>query len=183
MIKTLSSMLLVISLIAVAGCAREIPENIISNVDTAITFSMLIKDPSGYKGKTVMTGGEVISSVNESSGTTSLEIMELPLERDYKPEKGDRSSGRFIAVYPGYLETHIFRPGRFVTVVGVVEAPQKGTIGSMPYVFPVIDTTYIKLWPIVHRSNLPAYSIGLGFDYGPSLFPPWGYYPYGPFWY
>jgi outer membrane lipoprotein len=183
MVKTISYILLAISLVAVTGCTKEIPENVISNVDQSITFSMLIKDPSAYQGKTVMAGGEIISSANESSGNTSLEIMELPLDSDYKPGKGDKSSGRFIASYKGYLETHIFRPGRLVTVVGTVAAPKKGAIGSMSYVFPVIDATYIKLWPIVKTSNLPAYSIGLGFDYGPGMFPPWGYYPYSPFWY
>ncbi len=183
MVKTISYMLLAISLIAVTGCAKEIPENVISNVDKAITFNMLIHDPSTYKGKTVIAGGEIISSANESNGHTSIEIMELPLDSDYKPRKGDKSAGRFIASYKGYLETHIFRPGRFVTVVGVVADAKKGTIGSMPYVFPVIDITYIKLWPIVHKSTVPAYSVGFGFDYGPPMFPPWGYYPYGPFWY
>ncbi|MGC8756715.1 MAG: Slp family lipoprotein, partial [bacterium] len=111
-----------------------------------------------------------------------LEIMQLPLDSDYKPKTGDESSGRFIALYKGYLETHIFSPGRLVTVVGTVNGSKKGTIGSMSYNFPVIDITYIKLWPIVQKRNIPAYSFGVGFDYGVGPFPPW-YYPYYPLWY
>ncbi len=183
MIKTLRYMLLVIAAVSVAGCTREIPKQVLSNVDPAIRFNMLIADPSAYIGKTVMAGGEIVNSVNTSSGVTSVEIMQLPLDTDYRPERGDRSDGRFIASYNGYLETQIFRPGRYVTVVGVVAPPHKGAIGSMPYVFPIITTTYIKLWPLHTGSDLPAYSIGLGFDYGPAFYPPWGFYPYGPFWY
>jgi outer membrane lipoprotein len=180
MIKKIGYVLFMIFLIAMTSCAKAIPENVLLNIDKSITFNMLIKEPSAYKGKTVICGGEIIRSANENDGNTSLEIMELPLDSDYKPEKGDKSSGRFIALYKGYLETHIFSPGRFVTVVGVVAEPKKGTIGNMSYTFPVLDITYIKLWPIEQHYNVsPAYSLGFGFNYGPGPFPPWYY----PFWY
>ncbi len=183
MVKTLLYTLLALALAAVSGCTRGIPKQVLSNVDPAISFNMLITDPSAYTGKTVMAGGEIITSANTSSGVTKMEIMQLPLDSDDKPEHGDQSGGRFIATYSGYLETHIFSPGRNVTVVGVVAPPHKGTIGSMPYVFPVIHATYIKLWPRPSTTSLPAYSIGWGVGYGPGFYPSWGFYPYGPFWY
>lgn len=182
MLKKVFYLISIISLLLITGCTKEIPENVLLNVDKSITFNMLIKQPSSYKGKTVLAGGEIINSINESDDNTSLEIMELPLDSDYKPKIGDKSFGRFIALYKGYLETHIFRPGRLVTVVGIVNESKKGNIGSMSYTFPVIDITYIKLWPIVHKSNIPAYSFGFGFGYGMGPFPPW-YYPYYPLWY
>ncbi len=180
MVKTICYTLLAVALFAASGCAPGIPKDVLSNVDKSITFSMLMSDPSAHKGKTVLAGGAIVGSTNESSGYTQLEVMQLPLDSDYEPEKGDRSEGRFIVLYKGYLETQIFGPGRLVTVVGTVDESKKGTVGSMTYSFPVIESTYIKLWP-VPRNPVPVYSVGLGFDYGP--FPPWWYYPYGPPWY
>ncbi len=174
-------MLIAIVLLAASGCSTAIPENALSNVDKSITFAMLKANPSAYKDKTILVGGEIIKSTNKHNGTTQLEVIEFPLDNEYRPRKGDKSDGRFIVVYKGYLETEIFKPGRFVTVVGIVGENKKGTIGNMPYNFPEIDVTYLKLWPLTHTENMPAYSIGLGFDYGPYIYPPYWYYPYSPF--
>lgn len=180
--KTIGYAVLVVMLLAASGCAPGIPANVLTNVDQSITFRMLIQDPSAYEGKTVVAGGVIVKSTNEKSGNTRLEIMELPLDSYYEPLKGDRSNGRFMAVYKGYLETRIFEPGRFVTVVGTVAESTSGTVGNMTYTFPVIGATYIKLWPVQHNPA-PVYTFGFGFDYGPFAFPPWWYYPYGPVWY
>ncbi len=180
--KTMVYTLLAIALLTAAGCVPAIPREVLSGVDRSITFGMLIRGPAAYKGKTVMVGGTIVKSTNEGSGYTRLEVMQLPLDSDGAPMTGDRSEGRFMILYKGYLETKIFGPGRLVTVVGTVGGSKKGTVGSMAYEFPVIDSTYLKLWPVAARP-VPVYSIGIGFDEGP--FPPWWYYPspYSPFWY
>jgi outer membrane lipoprotein len=178
--KTISYPILVILLLAAYSCAPKIPKSVLSNVDKSITFNMLITNPSEYTGKTVITGGEIISAINQSNGDTRIGILEFPLDNDYKPQKGDRSKGRFIVLYRGYLETKIFRPGRLVTVVGTVGETKKGTIGSMSYTFPVINSTYVKLWPAKQHNPMPIYPIGSGFSYAPYMLPPWGYYPYEP---
>ncbi|MCL5276580.1 MAG: Slp family lipoprotein [Deltaproteobacteria bacterium] len=180
--KTIAYTLLAIALLTTSGCVPAIPREVLSSVDRSITFGMLIREPAAYKGKTVMVGGTIVKSTNEGSGYTRLEVMQLPLDGDGTPMRGDRSGGRFMVLCKGYLETRIFGPGRLVTVVGAVDGSKKGTVGSMAYEFPVIDSTYLKLWPVPARP-MPVYSIGIGFDEGP--FPPWGYYPYpyGPFWY
>ncbi len=178
--KTIGYPILVILLLVAYGCAPKIPKNVLANVDKSITFTMLISNPSEYTGKTVITGGEIISAINQSNGDTKIGILEFPLDSDYRPLKGDRSNGRFIVLHKRYLETKIFGPGRLVTIVGTVGETIKGTIGSMPYTFPVINSTYIKLWPIKQHNPMPIYPIGIGFSYAPYMLPPWGYYPYEP---
>lgn len=180
--KTIRYVLLAVIAIAASGCVPEIPKEVLSNVDTTITFKMLKINPTEYTGKTIITGGEIVSATNQSNGDTALEIIEFPLDSDYKPQKSDQSSGRFIVSYKGYLETKIFAPGRLVTIVGTVGESHKGTIGSMPYTFPLVSSTYVKLWPI-KPNPVPVYSLGFGLDYAPYMAPPWWYYPYGPLMY
>ncbi len=171
---------LVIALLVASGCVPAIPGKVLSNVDRSITFGMLNADPSAYKGKMVMVGGSIVKATNEKNGYTRLEVMQLPLDTDEEPITGDRSYGRFMVLCKGYLETKIFSPGRLVTVVGTAGEVQKGTVGKMPYEFPVIASTYLRLWRVPRR----PIRFGFGIDYGPP--PPWWYYPYpyyGPFWY
>ena len=181
MSKTISYIILAFVLLAASSCTPKIPKRVLSNVDKSITFNMLITNPSAYTGKTVIAGGEIIRAINQNNSYTTIEILEFPLDNEYKPQKGDRSNGRFIVQHKGYLETKIFGPGRLVTIVGTVGKRKKGTIGTMSYTFPVIDSTYIKLWPIKQRNPMLIYPIGIGFSYAPYMLPPWGYSPYEPF--
>lgn len=181
MSKTISYIILAFVLLTASSCAPKIPKKVLSNVDKSITFNMLMTDPSAYTGKTVIAGGEIIRAINQNNGDTTIGILEFPLDNGYKPQKGDRSDGRFIVLHKGYLETKIFGPGRLVTIVGTVGKSKKGTIGTMPYTFPVINSIYIKLWPIKQHNPMPIYPIGIGFSYAPYMLPPWGYYPYEPF--
>jgi len=92
------------------GCAHVISKEIRSAVDEEITFGELRRDPTAYRGKTVLFGGVIVRSLIEKEGTL-LELYQTRVNREGKPIDLDRSEGRFLAFYEGFLDNEIYRNG------------------------------------------------------------------------
>ncbi|MEJ2066561.1 MAG: Slp family lipoprotein [Deltaproteobacteria bacterium] len=172
MMKRLFIFGIVLSLLS--GCVHAVSRNVLQEVDREITFSALLNDPIAYKGRVVLLGGVIVSTINKQEGTL-LEVYETRLDREGRPTDIDRSEGRFLALYEGFLDSEIYAAGRQVTIAGTVQGEKIQPLGEVEYRYPYLLVKEIHLWkeekPVQHE----PYAWGLWYD-------PW--YPWGPwgFW-
>ena len=153
------------------GCAHVISNEILEEVDPAITFNRLRTDPHAYEGRMVLLGGVIVSTTNEEKGTC-IEIYQTAMNSRGRPVKRDQSLGRFRAFTPDFLDSAIYAEGRSVTVAGIARGADAGRLGESPYLFASVEIREIYLWPIEPaRVYVPCY--------GP-FWDPWWPSRYGP---
>jgi len=159
-------------LFSIAGCAQVISKQLMEQVARELTFSEVLKNTEAYKGKTVLWSGVIISSVNLKEGTM-IEVLQKPADIQGKPKDVDESEGRFLALYPGYLDVAIYNGGRKVTVAGEIQGKKIQRLGEIDYTYPLISAKEIHLWPVEKKDRV---------YYHPY---PCSHYPwlYGPYWY
>lgn len=168
-------LLLFISATLLSGCAHVISRDMLDQVDQEITFPDLRNNPSHYKGETVLLGGVIVDTDMEKNGTL-LEIYQTRLDRIGEPIHLDRSQGRFLAQYNGFLDSEIWRKGRKVTVAGTVEGEKTGKLGNMNYRYPYLRVKEIHLW------QERTYTYEPYPWYGWRPYGPWGPWWWDPFW-
>jgi outer membrane lipoprotein len=163
-----------------SGCAHVISRSTLTEVDRSITFPALLKNPNAYIGKVVLLGGVIVSTINKEDGTL-LEVYATNLDRQGRPVHVDRSEGRFLALYQGFLDSEIYKQGRKVVIAGVVQGEKVQKLDEIQYRYPYLIVKEI------HLLKEPEYSY---YDqYGPYPYPYYGYgpwynpwYPWGPWW-
>ncbi len=148
-----------------AACAKTIPPEELKGVDQSISFQALSRNPETFLGKTVVLGGDIISTENQPEKTT-LMVLQRALDGDLKPSANDQSQGRFIATVPEFLDPAIYAKGRRITIVGRITGKEIRQLSEIPYTYPVIEENTHYLWPI---ENIPdseprvVFGIGIGF--------------------
>lgn len=168
--------------LALSGCTHIFSKEILKEVDKGLSFEELIKDPEKYNGKTVLLGGVIVKTENKKDGTL-LELYQTGLNGYGEPVNIDLSGGRFLAMDSRFLDSEIYRSGRKVTVVGLVNGAEVIKLGEIDYRCPFIVVKDIHLW----KEELPE-RYGPHYPYYREPFPeypwyPW-YYPYWPYtWY
>ena len=155
---------------SLTGCAPVISKQLRQQVAKDLTLGAVSKNPDAYKGKIVLWSGVIISSVNLKEGTM-IEVLQKPADIQGKPKDVDESEGRFLALYPGYLDVAIYNGGRKVTVAGQIQGKKIQPLGEIDYTYPLISAKEIHLWPIEKKDRFYPY--------------PYWHYPwwYGPYWY
>lgn len=137
--------LLALLVLALAGCARAPLST--EGVDPDLAPADVRERPEATRGQSVIWGG-VIARAHNLPERTRLEVVGYPLgERTQRPRVEAASTGRFRVYVEGYLETAVYAPGRRITVRGHVEGTEAGRIGDAEYVFPVLDSQALELWP------------------------------------
>ncbi len=160
-ISFLLSALLFLSLTACGP--KVIPKEFEEKLDKKVTFEEVKRNPETYRGKRILVGGEIIETRN-LEGKTEIEILQKPLGRDRSPLPVDDSEGRFILIHPSFLDPSVFRSGRRVTAVGVVEGSRSQKIGEAERIYPIFENEHLHLWPVgTGRSHEPSFGISLGF--------------------
>lgn len=140
-----AALVLLAGIVLVTGCASVIPEALQEQVDREVQFSDLHPDPDRFEGRMVVLGGR-IAALRPADGVTELEVRELPLEKQREsPRVSAQSGGRFLVAHHGSLDPDRYRPGRLVTIVGVVQGGRVLPGQDIPK--PVIASEYIHLWP------------------------------------
>ena len=113
----------------------------------------------------VLWGGVVIGSANTDS-TTEIEVLSYPLDYLQRPDPALRSTGRFLMVVDGYIETADFATGRRVTALGSIGETRTGKIGESEYRYPVLQLaapTDLHRWSAEEYYNSrPVSPIGIG---------------------
>lgn len=157
--------LLLFSSILFSCGPKVIPEDLERKVDKGISFREVKKNPESYKGRRMLVGGEIIE-IRNLQNKTEIEILQKPLGRDRAPINVDESGGRFVLIHPAFLDPSVFRSGRRLTAVGLVEGGRSERVGEAEVVQPVLQSEHIHLWPPGEggRSE-PSIGIGLGFGF------------------
>lgn len=163
-LKPLAGLLI---LLLATSCASPIAKRYRMEAAQAPAFSTVFKDPSQYKGRTVIWGGTIIRTVAHENGAEVF-ILELPLSSRDKPETDETPGGRFIAESRVYLDPMVYQMGRHVTVAGKVEGRKEVKLGKekFPYKYPVIAIEEIHLW----KREIPY------------MYNPYWYGSWGPYW-
>ena len=163
-----------IALCLLSGCVHAVSRDVLKEVDREITFSALIEDPAAYQGEVVLLGGIIVKTVNKQEGTL-LEVYQTRLDREGKPTDTDRSEGRFLALYQGFLDSEIYKEGRKVTIAGTVQGEKVQLLGEIEYRYPYLLIKEIHLWKEAKPVRYEPYPWGP--RYGPRY--PWGFWGWG----
>lgn len=153
-----------------------ISKNLRDLADRSLTFEEALKNPEAYKGKIVIWGGEIIETLNQKDNTTLIEVLQKPLNWVKEPKETKESGGRFLALVEKFLDPHIYRKDREVTIAGEVLGVKKRLLGELEYPYPLILGKQIYVWRPYQYHYQPPYN-----DY---YFPeyPWGDYVYDSEW-
>ena len=161
----------VILTVILSGCATQVPAPISTIPAGNLTVSEVRAGPDRFAGSEVRWGG-VITKVENKASQTWIEVVSRALKKNGQPRVDSGSSGRFIAIFPEFVDPVVYSAGQLLTVVGTIEGETTGRIGEYDYSFPLVAVNTSYLWP---KKAEPVRH-----EYYP---PPWWYYdpwPYYP---
>lgn len=150
--------LLILIAVLLAACARPVFEP--EGAALELTPRDAAADIAAFQGRRVIWGGEIVQSSNLAE-STELVILGRSLQRSQRPRGGGEPLGRFIARYPGYLETVTFAPGRLVTIPGIIEQIEIRPVGEADYRYPVMRAEAVHLWDEAREGGM-RFGIGVG---------------------
>jgi outer membrane lipoprotein len=136
--------LLVGILLLVQGCTYAISPAVSRKADTSVTFEKLQADPGPFAGKLLILGGTIAEIVGVKQGTL-IEVIHRDLDYWGKPERTERTAGRFYIVHPRQLDPLVYAPGRDITVAGEVQKPGSQALGNRDE-YPVLLSKELRLW-------------------------------------
>lgn len=165
--------------ISVIGCVHVIPKETLREVDRNLSYAELHEAPKAHKGKVVLLGGVVVKAVNKEEGTL-LEIYQTGIDGSGKPIELDRSGGRFLAFYKGFLDSEVYCKGRQVTIAGAVEGERIGKLGELEYHYPYLVIRAIHLWRKERPYAYRPYPWSFRDPWWGDPWDPW-YSPYWPY--
>jgi outer membrane lipoprotein len=141
------------------GCATSFD---IGGAAINITPLQATRDTAAVHGKLVAWGGVVVETKNLAE-RTRIEVLGYPLDRRNRPDVDAMPTGRFLVDYPGFLDPVNFASGRLVTAVGQIAGTLPGTVGDAHYLYPVIETSRVFLWPTPQQeASQPQFHFGVG---------------------
>jgi outer membrane lipoprotein len=165
LLSQLAGTLVLAALLLTAGCAPPtISPATLQQVDQTITIDRLRQRPGSFIGKNVLLGGEIIQTRNTADMTTIM-VLARHLDLNKMPLAGTGSGGRFIVRQPTFLDPAIYRPGRKITVAGIVAGENSLPLGEIIYRYPVIENRELYLWPeedYLHRKPAVHFGVGIG---------------------
>lgn len=164
----------VLLMLALAGCASDIPRAIRDAPAADIAPARALAEAEALKGQAVRWGGR-IARIENHKDETWIEIIQQPLYHDGEPDRRDTGGNRFLARVPGFLDPEVYAPRRLMTVAGTLDGITTRSIGEYPYRFPVVQVSAWYLWapPPVLRHPYPPYWYDPWYPWRPV-------YPYPP---
>ncbi len=156
--------LAVILLSILSGCTSVLSTGVVQEADDKVTFTDLQKQPDRYRGTVVILGGQIVETVVKESETW-VQVLQLPLGAQQRPDNTASSQGRFIVIYKRFADPLVYEKGRKITVAGVVEGGRVIMLNDRPYNFPVLLERETYLWK-TEDYYYPAYGPGPTFQFG-----------------
>ncbi len=142
--KPLTRVLSVVAGFSLLSACISAPETV--DFDQPNTsFVRVAQAPDAFVGYDVRWGG-IVARVENLEHDTLVEIVNLPLDSRARPLGNANTAGRFIARVQGFLDPLIYKQGKEITVVGILNDPMPGQIGQHQVNFPVVDSTGHHLW-------------------------------------
>lgn len=147
-----------ILLLLVSGCSHIVSEGLRNQVDKGIPVELIFKEPDAYKGQIVILGG-LIAGVRNTNEGTYIEAVEKQLDNRGRPEYTDRTQGRFIILYDGFLDTAVYSTGRYITVAGEVIGKKIQPLGEINYSYLFVKSRELHL--VQPEKSIPVH-FGIG---------------------
>jgi outer membrane lipoprotein len=145
----ISLLQLILLLFMTISCAIPSPiETSVRNEKTHdLSLEAVLRDPSLYKGETVIWGGVIYRS-EKRNGSTALFVEETPFDFRGRPKNIEFSEGLFMARTSENLDTDAYAAGRKITIAGEISGEELGNYRNTPYVYPVITIKEKHLWRV-----------------------------------
>ncbi len=141
--------------ITLMGCAPVLSDRFLQEANLSISFQEILNDPNLYKGKLVVLGGRIITATAKNEETW-IEVLQQPLDRQYRPESSDVSYGRFLIILKGVVDPVIYASGRRITISGEVTGNIVMPIQELPYTYPVISSReHVLIGPEYYYDSSP----------------------------
>ncbi len=156
---------LIFSPLFIAGCTSVISKPVLDSVDRTITFPELKDHPEHFLGKTVLVGGQIVTTTVKR-GETWIEVVQKPLNWESQPRDTDLSEGRFLILFKGALDPAIYVTGRKIAVAGEVQGNKVLPLSEMEYSYPVILPRECHVWQPAELYGGPRLGIGVGIGVG-----------------
>jgi len=142
----MKNFILVVSLaLLFQGCTYAISREYSRQADRSISLSDIMQDPTIYQGRIVIFGGTIVQVSSTDKGTL-IEVVARALDYWGRPERVKKTAGRFILLYPAYLNTLLYAPGREITVAASVQGTMAKALEDQDLLFPLFVSKELKLW-------------------------------------
>lgn len=153
-----------LALLLLAACA---PAPIYKSAPTVTAPPIQVAQaPDHYGNGTVIWGGSVVG-VHNFPDHTEVEILAYPLDSSQRPQPNAQGNGRFIAIFPGYLEAFNYPNGSLVTLTGQLGGSRASNVDQAAYVYPLVSVAQSHLWTSAElRQGHPNVSFGVGVGVG-----------------
>jgi outer membrane lipoprotein len=165
-----------------AACASA-PKPVGGAIEGSPGIAEALARPEQTKGARVRWGGAIVAVENRAD-VTLVEVVGRELNEQGKPERVERSSGRFIARIQGFIDPEVYSRGRLFTVTGTVAEVTTRTIGDYPYRYPVVNVEQYHLWererPVTYARPYYDPFYDPWWDPWYPFYRPWPYRPYWP---
>ncbi len=150
---------LCVGLIAITGCTGPVIMKEIRETSWPVSgFAEVRQNPEKFKNKTIIIGGTIIDTINNEDGSTTLIVLNFPLDDGEQPAKWENSQGRFMVNTPQFLDPQVYARDREVTVAGVVIGVETAPMGETKYRYVILNALQLYLWPQWYqRFNFPVY--------------------------
>jgi outer membrane lipoprotein len=149
--------------LVLSGCTSALSNQVMQQVDKKISFQDLQKQPERYRGAVVVFGGQILETVVRE-GETRVQVLQLPLGAQQRPDNAAASQGRFVVIYKRFADPLVYEKGCKITVAGDVEGGQVIMVNDRPYNVPVLLERETHLWKT--EEYYPAYAPGPAFQFG-----------------
>jgi outer membrane lipoprotein len=165
--------IVMLSMVLLTACASQIPLQIRDAPVGSPSVAEVRSNVKRFMGTRVRWGGTIAGVVNRESETW-IEVVARDLQDNARPSESDRSQGRFLARFEGFLDPAIYSNGREITVVGSVEGQKTRAIDEYEYRYPVVDAESHHLW-----EPIPEYRYARDpYLYSPFYYDPFFYDPF-----
>ena len=134
-----------IVLILLSACASG-PGYDTRQLNLAISPRSAAAELEMIRGQRILWGGVILNTINMES-ISRLEVLAYPLDSEQMPLRDRDPLGRFILEQQGFLEPATYAEGRMLTTTGTLIGTDRGQIGDVEYIYPVIEAGDIYLWP------------------------------------
>jgi len=154
-----------LALLLLSACA---PAPIYKAAPGTVTVvpAQVAQAPAQYANSTVIWGGSVVS-VRNFPDHTEMEVLAYPLDSSQRPQPNAQGLGRFIAIFPGYLESFNYPNGSLVTLTGQLSGSRASSVDQAAYVYPLVNVANSHLWTADElRQGHPNVSFGVGVGVG-----------------
>ncbi len=132
--------------------------DLMRRVDPTVTLAEVQRDPQPFVGKEVLWGG-IIAESRVYQNETHIFVRKTDLDYEKRPTHLDRSTGRFLVRYAGFLDPAIYRDGREISVIGEIAGREILPLSNTTYPYPIVVAKELHLW-----ERRPVYA---------PVYPPW----------